>query len=754
MSNQNGNTRPWRVLKADRKKLKEMEELFRYPEFINSILINRGIDTEEKVLRYTKPSVLDMHSPFYFRDMEKAILRIEKALENKEAILIFGDKDVDGVTATAMVHKYLSKLDANIAYRVPEGSDNYGISKDVIQWAAMNDFSLIITVDCGITSLDEIDYANTLNIDIIVTDHHEPRERLPKAYAIINPKVTDDSYPFFYLSGASVAFKLLCAMTEKSSLRDYYNQEIIFFDIETTGLNPARDEIIEIGAVRMKNGVPMAEFQCLIKPHNPVSAEITNLTGISNDMLEKEGISAAEALERFLLFIGNSKLVGHNAVEFDLKFIQNQLKKVLDKTINNPVEDTLKMARVMARKVNDHKLNTVAQSVGYFVDTSTLHRSVQDSILCAEVYRRLIIQRTNKLIELYEENLPLAAIGSIADIMPLIGENRIIVKNGLKLIPHAPIGLISLLRSLNMNVDRIVSREVSWNISPVLNSPGRMGDASYSVELLMSNKIKEAEELVQDIISKDSARKNVVDDSVEVVNTMIDKDAVMRDKIIVLASEEFSRGTTGLLANRYCNQYGVPAVIIAIDKTNATGSVRALSGFDIGKLLDNVSQYFLQFGGHKSAGGFTLKTENIEKLKVDMIKYMENFEHNDLSLEMVADAELTNLDELNVSMIRYLENILEPTGNMNEIPKIYIPQIKINFYRDIGKTGDHALLTIQKNTRTMTVTGWNWSKKLREMLAVEGARTALYDIIASPEINKYQGNEEAKLNLVDIRKSI
>ena len=81
-------------------------------------------------------------------------------------------------------------------------------------------------------------------------------------------------------------------------------------------------------------------------------------------------------------------------------------------------------------------------------------------------------------------------------------------------------------------------------------------------------------------------------------------------------------------------------------------------------------------------------------------------------------------------------------------------ELKINFYRDIGKTGDHALLTIQKNTRTMTVTGWNWSKKLREMLAVEGARTALYDIIASPEINKYQGNEEAKLNLVDIRKSI
>ena len=480
------NIKNWKLPIIDRKKIEYINEAFRYPDFFGSILISRGIDTYEKVLQYTRPYVYSLYSPFYFRDMEKAIFRIEKAVSEKQGILIFGDKDVDGVTATAIIYKYLQRLDANVVYRVPEGLENYGISMEIIRWAAMSEFGLIITVDCGITSIDEVDYANSLGIDVIVTDHHEPREILPKAYAIINPKVKEDNYPYPFLSGSSVTFKLVCGLTEKLFIHDYYGQEIVFFDIETTGLNPVKDEIIEIGALKFKNGVKISEFQRLVKPSQPVCSEATCVNGITNEMLEKDGVEIKDALSDFLGFIGDSRLVGHNLIEFDLKFVNYALKKLLQKNITNPVEDTLKLARVMLKKINDFKLITVGQALGVFVNNAELHRSIADCALCAEIYRRLVIYRSGRLTELYNEFLPLAAIGTIADIMPLTDENRSIVKNGLKLISHSSIGLILLMRAVNLNVDRVSSREISWNISPLLNSPGRIGDASFSVELLIS----------------------------------------------------------------------------------------------------------------------------------------------------------------------------------------------------------------------------------------------------------------------------
>ncbi len=743
----------WNIPRPDRKILDSLMDRFHYPEFITSILINRGINTFEAVQEYTKPSVLNLHSPFYFKDMEKAISRIEKALQEKQGILIFGDKDVDGVTATAILYKFFQKMDANVVYRVPEGLENYGISKEVISWAAMNEFNLVITVDCGISSVEEIEYANSLGLDIIITDHHEPREVIPKAYAIINPKMHDDFYPYRTLCGSSVAFKLVCALSEKYVLNDYHNLEIVFLDIETTGLNPTKDEIIEIGAVKIKNGIKIDEFQSLIKCSTPVCAEVTALNGLTNEMLEKDGIPIREALEKFLNFIGDRKIIGHNIIEFDLKFINNYLKKILQVTLTNPVEDTLKMARVMLKKANDYKLVTIGQNLGVYINPAFLHRSVADSELCAEVYRRLIIGRTNKLMEQYFEFLPLAAIGTIADIMPLTGENRTIVKTGLRLIAHSSIGLILLVRAVNLNTEKITSREISWNISPLLNSPGRIGDASFSVELLISNKIKEAEELVQEILNKDNTRKGVVDDGVGIVNKFLDQETIVKNKLIFISSEEFTRGTTGLLANRLSIQFQLPAVIISIDGKMSSGSVRAVFGFDVMKMLEYTSDLMEQFGGHKSAGGFIIKSDNLEQFKARLLEYMEQFNPEDFKDEISIDAVLDNTDDLTLSMIRYLENILEPTGNGNEVPKLIVKKAKISAFREIGKNNSHSLMNISKNGKDIPVIGWNWAQKMKGLLNCPGEKTLLFDLVVSPEINKYQGVEEVRLNLIDIKPS-
>ncbi|MDL1914001.1 MAG: single-stranded-DNA-specific exonuclease RecJ [Bergeyella sp.] len=179
--------------------------------FESKILVLRGIDNYQKAREFFKPKLEDIHHPFLMADMQKAVERIATAIENGEKILVYGDYDVDGTTAVALMYLYLSKivdkkfLDFYIPDRNVEG---YGISKEGIDFAKENGFSLIICLDCGIKALDKIDYANSLNVDFIICDHHLPGESLPKAYAVLDPKRSDCRYPYKELSGCGVGFKL------------------------------------------------------------------------------------------------------------------------------------------------------------------------------------------------------------------------------------------------------------------------------------------------------------------------------------------------------------------------------------------------------------------------------------------------------------------------------------------------------------------------------------------------------------------
>ncbi len=738
----NGIDNLWELKDIDLSKVRELINYFQFPEIIVKSLLSLNVDSIEKVLNYLNGSFLSLYSPFLFKDMEKAINRIISAIEKEEVILIFGDRDVDGVTATAILYRFLDKIGAkNLIYRVPEGQDNYGLNKDVIDWAALNDVNLIITVDCGITSIEEIEKAKSLKIDVIITDHHEPREKLPSAFAIINPKL---DYPFPYLSGSSVALKLVLGMAEKLFLRDYHNEEIVFFDLETTGLNPYKDEIIEIGAIIVKNGILFDKFEALIKPTNPISKDIENLTNISNELLEKEGKPIEEVMQAFLNFIGSRKIVGHNLIDFDIKFIETYLKKAGMQPLKNPLEDTLKMARVMLKNCKDHKLNTVANYLGLYTDTKKHHRSVFDSYLCSEVYRRLILLRNQKYVEIIEENISYAAIGTIADIMPLVDENRIIVKNGLKYLKRAPIGLITLLRELNFDFEKVKAKDLSFYVSPVINSPGRLGDASLSVELLISSKLNECEEIAKEIIKKNGERKNIVENSIDDIVEQIEKENIEGKKILIFSSEKFTKGTIGLLASRFCNLYNRPVVVISIEGDLAIGSIRATNGFDVPKFLESLEDYFTQFGGHTYAGGFVAKLDKLEEIKKSIEEYAEKYEA--VEEKNFVDFEINNLDELSMNNIRYLDNILQPTGYKNNMPVIYIKNLKVTNFRKIGKNQDHVLFTVSKNNISLNVVGWNFTSKLSNLFD----ETKSYNLIVKPEINSYNNEEEVRLVLLDI----
>ena len=180
------------------------------------ILLNRGIKTEKDVEAYMKKSLENIHNPFLLNDMEEATERILSAIEKNEKIIIYGDYDVDGITATATMYKFLKSQGADVDFYIPDRfSEGYGINILAINKIAKSGAKLMITVDCGITAIGEVEFAKTQGLDVIITDHHTCREELPKAIAVINPKREDSSYPFSELAGVGVAFKVILALAVK-----------------------------------------------------------------------------------------------------------------------------------------------------------------------------------------------------------------------------------------------------------------------------------------------------------------------------------------------------------------------------------------------------------------------------------------------------------------------------------------------------------------------------------------------------------
>lgn len=179
--------------------------------FESKILVLRGIDDYQKAREFFKPKIEDIHSPFLMKDMQIAVDRIATAIENGEKILVYGDYDVDGTTAVALMYLYLSKIvdKKYLDFYIPNrNSEGYGVSSEGIDFAKENGFSLIVALDCGIKATEKIDYANSLGIDFIICDHHLPGEKIPKAVAVLDPKRKDCRYPFKELSGCGVGFKL------------------------------------------------------------------------------------------------------------------------------------------------------------------------------------------------------------------------------------------------------------------------------------------------------------------------------------------------------------------------------------------------------------------------------------------------------------------------------------------------------------------------------------------------------------------
>jgi len=195
-------------------KINTFSKQFSLSYVMSAVLLNRGIETEEQLKEYIGKTLDGVHNPMLLPDMEKAAGRIVKAIEDKEKIVVYGDYDVDGVTSTALLYGFLRDNGADAEYYIPDRiTEGYGLNIKAINKISKKGTGLLLTVDCGITSIGEVELAKAQKMEVIITDHHTCKERLPEAFAVVNPKRPDSEYPFRYLAGVGVAFKLVLAVT-------------------------------------------------------------------------------------------------------------------------------------------------------------------------------------------------------------------------------------------------------------------------------------------------------------------------------------------------------------------------------------------------------------------------------------------------------------------------------------------------------------------------------------------------------------
>ena len=265
--------RTWNLKKYDSDLIERIKKTYSISEIMAKLLVSREIEFDE-IEKFLNGTLEDLEDPYKLKDMEKLVQRVDVAIKNNEKICIYGDYDVDGITSITIMYKFLTKLGADIMYYLPDRLlEGYGINNNALDEIKAKGVSLMITVDCGITAVDEVEHAKEIGLDVCITDHHECADILPDAIAIVNPKRKDDTYPFKMLAGVGVAFKCITAIAKKYNLdKEEYLQ---YLDIVSIGTISDIVPLVGENRIISKYGLKAMEstknigLKALIKLVNP-----------------------------------------------------------------------------------------------------------------------------------------------------------------------------------------------------------------------------------------------------------------------------------------------------------------------------------------------------------------------------------------------------------------------------------------------------------------------------------------------------
>ena len=551
--------------------IRETARKYRLPMVIAAILLNRGVQGEE-IQKYFEKSMKDIINPMEMKDMDKAAERVKAAIDKHEKIMIYGDYDVDGITSVTIMYDFLRSKGADVDYYIPErANEGYGLSIKPINKMVKQGVKLIISVDCGITALGEVSFAKLSGIDMVITDHHTCKERIPEdAVAVVDPKREDDEYPFDGLCGAGVAFKLALAVT----------------------------------------------------------------------MLRGENTN--------------------------------------------------------------------------------------------ECFRRYI---------------DLVAVGTVADVMPLTNENRVLVDRGIKALQHTKRAGLAALLTVSGAKEPYNTSTIGFSIAPRLNAAGRLGNASTGVELLMETDFNKAMEIAKSLDEANKQRQETEQRIFEEALDMVARDPNFeKKKVIVLHKEGWHQGVIGIVASRINEKFYRPCILLSDDgRGNSKGSGRSVRDFNLFDALSYCDDCLADFGGHSAAAGLNINTADIEKFSNKINAYADaEMTEDTLTPKLDIDCPL-NGASINIAAAKSLE-LLEPFGMSNEKPLFAVTGAVIEEIAAVGNEGKHLRLRLIKDNLSFKGIAFSMGALASELSAGEEIDVAFW-----LDINRYQGNESVQLMIKDIK---
>lgn len=536
-----------------------------------SMLVHRGVSTFEEAKIFFRPDLAYLHDPFLMKDMDIAVGRIDLAISKGEKILVYGDYDVDGTTSVALFYQFLKARYDRVEYYIPDRyKEGYGISFAGIDYAEANDFSLIISLDCGIKANDKVLYAHERKIDFIICDHHLPGEVLPAAVAVLDPKRNDCNYPFKELSGCGVGFKLAQAYCSK------------------------------------------------------------------------------------------------------------------------------------------HKIDF--KEIAQYLD--------------------------------------LVAVSIAADIVPIVGENRILAHFGLQKMRENPCTGIKTIMQLNNIKKNLTITDIVFIIGPRINAAGRIEDAKNAVKLLIATEEEEAHEAAKKITSNNAQRQNLDANTTQQAVQMIQESTILQNKkTTVLFHPEWHKGVIGIVASRLIDKHFYrPTIIFTESNGKATGSARTVKDYDIYNAIDACSDLLEQFGGHRHAAGLTMSLSNLETFTDRFEQFVSSTITDD---ELIPDVEVDAtlpFHEITPKFIRVLKQFA-PFGPGNMMPIFMAEGVQdVGNARIVGK--DHLKLDLtHQNFKGQFFAAIAFQQSSKYNVISKGTP---FNVCYSLEENEWKGETKVQLNIKDI----
>ncbi|MFC1908478.1 single-stranded-DNA-specific exonuclease RecJ [Chloroflexota bacterium] len=533
-----------------------------FSPLIAQLLYNRGLaDTIQSQTFLAADDRLSV-DPHLLPDTHRAIARIFQALRSGENIAVYGDFDVDGITATAILVQGLSALDGKVVPYIPHRlTEGYGLTVFALEKLHNQGISLVITVDCGITSTVEIKKAREMGLDIIVTDHHTPLPEIPPAVAVVNPKLAHSSHPLTDLSGSGVAFKLLQALLQS-------------------------------------------------------------------------------------------------------------------------------------------------------------------------------IDKETELFQFFD----LVALGTIADMSPLVGENRYLVNEGLKLINAAPrLGIRAIADQAGLKIGSLSAESVSWVIAPCLNAAGRLAHALTSYNLLLTDSAQEAVELARWLAEKNTERQKLTTAALANAREQVLSQEI--SPLLLVSDNDYHLGIAGLVASRLSEEFYRPSVVVKTGEKVSSGSCRSIPEFNIIAALTEFSHLMSHFGGHSQAAGFTLPTKNLADLE-RLLCHLAATQLDGIDLRPHLDIDvLVTLPELGGETFQTTQG-LAPFGRGNPLPTFLSRGVEVVNCRTMGSSAEHVRLKLKQDGTVWDGVGFRLGSHLAEV-------SSHLDIVYNLEIDRWDGRERLRLNLLD-----